>query len=238
MLRLILDVLDAFGRSYLKLLLRAVDMILAAWHWLNEDISPPKAPTDADADKQIYNTAVHEAGHLIAAWYCTEVIQVDFVTIEPDETRLGHLSFRIGMHPRAQHCKAVISIAGTTAELISFGKFRSGSCQNDLAGARIETKSPWPWKITAGGSLPFEKIFKIPPTPEEHRVLVQAYRMSKQLLTHYRKQHQIVVNALVEKRTLRTEDLEALLGKREGFVWSFWTLFDRGFILPQAKKTA
>lgn len=238
MLRLILDALVAIGKAYLGLFADIGVALVALWRKLTrEEVADPKPP--GDTTKQAYSTAVHEAGHLIAAWYCTEVGFVEFVTIVPDRFRLGHMGYRINnKHPWAHHCKAVISIAGTTAELLAFGKFRSGPCQQDLANARIKAKGPWPWKTTADGSLPFERIFKVPPTPEEHTMLVQAYRMSKQLLTHYRKEHQLVVNALLKKPTLDTQDLEALLGKRGGFVWHFWMLFDRGFILPQAKKAA
>jgi hypothetical protein len=107
---------------------------------------PSRAPRSPRFFENIHKTAVHEAGHLIAAWYCTEVALVEYVTIAADKERLGHLRYQLTSHPRSHHCRAVSAMAGLAAELLIYRTMRAGPCRSDLLEARMDLREPWPWR--------------------------------------------------------------------------------------------
>jgi hypothetical protein len=239
-------------------LYRAAYGTLQRWwaRWLRW-MAPPAPAPEPEPDREIHpaepepspqarHTAVHEAGHLIAAWYCTEVVTIHSVTIVPDphHENGGKTVCLFNQHARTPYCFAVIALGGAAAEIMTFGKMRSGGCKKDLLEIRDfldGLEEPWPWKIHdqggTGPTLPFKKIFTLPPTRHEHETLLQAYKLARKLLVHYAEQHDRITRALLKHATLNETQLETILGKR-GFMWRFWSLVDPGFILPTEEKEA
>lgn len=165
--------------------------------------------------------AVHEAGHTIAAWCCTLVPSVDRVSIE---VKTGGITEYLVYDQEAHEgiwCSIVISLAGIAAEIAAWGKMRSMECESDLQKALKNAKilvadghTEPPWKVSPrSASLKFEKIFR--ELDAEHgQVLSDCYHMAHSILEAHGNNFHKVVSLLLTKKTVRTGDIEAILGQR------------------------
>lgn len=80
-----------------------------------------------------HKTAVHEAGHAIAAAFSPQIASVDSVSILPDLSADGRISYRL--YPSESET-LIISVAGMIAEELVFGKHGTHECLDDLEAAK------------------------------------------------------------------------------------------------------
>ncbi|HVI40088.1 MAG TPA: hypothetical protein VM577_05470 [Anaerovoracaceae bacterium] len=185
--------------------------------------SPGKIPSqDFDVpDTDEFRVAVHEAGHAVAAWFCTAVARVNEVTIESPTG--GHVKYEYH-HSRFKEndwCNLVICLAGMAGEAVIYKRVRSGPASKDLAEARQMVahiiNAGWqdpPWEVEES-SMPFHKMFKDPLSETENRILQQAFQYSKELIWSKIKVHHQFVVLLLKDRTLNRDELIDHFGDRE-----------------------
>jgi hypothetical protein len=180
--------------------------------------APPRSI--APIETPYIRAAVHEAGHVVAAWSCTFVRNMPEVLVRMEGS--GHVQiayFNIGK-PDERWCYLAILLAGAAAEATIFKKGRSAQAASDLRAALAEAKaigdaSP-PWKpIETGASIDFVRLFQEPLDPKVLGVLVQGYRMSKRLVLRKRARpfHQTVSMLIASGRASEAQ-LEKILGSR------------------------
>lgn len=161
----------------------------------------PTLPKGQAPDTFQYIVAVHEAGHAIAALRCPLVTSVDRIHIAPDG---GYVSYVIrGDDVRTMWCSTVILLAGVAAEVMIYGRFRSGRAASDLAKARslAETLVLKGFQVPSGArarhTLDFAAMFETRPDPKVAAVLQAAYTTSRALLDKHQAQHGRLTGALL-----------------------------------------
>lgn len=195
-----------------------VGLVLFAIPVLAGRRAPPNAI--APIETPYIRAAVHEAGHVVAAWSCTFVREMPEVLVRMEGS--GHVQiayFNIG-ETDERWCYLAILLAGAAAEATIFKKGRSAGAASDLRAALAEAKAIGdalpPWKeIKAGRSIDFVRLFRERLDPKVLAVLVQGYRMSKQLVLRKKARpfHQTVSMLLISGRASEAQ-LEKILGSR------------------------
>lgn len=204
-----------------KMGLRAVSLALDIWGRLRLWRVPADvvAPTMLNTPKAI--AAVHEAGHLIAAWCCTGVCSIDSVTVRADDT--GTVAFWFWRPAKEKlarataWCDVVIALSGIAAEAMVFRKFRTGKARSDLAqaiaSARLVDGNTCP--ALEGPSVPFDKIYAAGCSPDELAVLQAGYRMARKVLVAHGDIFYKVVNAILTMGYISEEQMATILGRRD-----------------------
>lgn len=215
-------------RRYLQAATRL--LTVAAWatrlrSWWSQLIGWLRRPTWRDPDKAPdtvdTRTAVHEAGHTIAAWRCTAVTRIHEVTLDGPHGGYCRYEFLDCRTAAELWCLTVIQLAGIAAELTVFDKTRSGPAEKDLRQARRRAQllaqhdePPWSLPPEPGPTARFDHLFHPPLSTDEARVLHVAYRKARQLIRDSRHAHARLVALLLHQRTVRTPALTQLLGTR------------------------
>ncbi len=203
-------------------LLFLVAALIATAHWWEPPPNKP-LPRQPSPHYTVFanRAAVHEAGHTVAAWCCTLVPSVDRVSIETATGGVTEYTHYDEDSSEGIWCCIVINLAGLAAEISAWGKMRSGECESDLQKALKNAKKlvedgsiKPPWKITPrSSSLKFEKIFQ--ELDEVHgQILSDGYHMAHAILEAHGNRFHKVVSILLTKKTVKSEDLEPVLGKR------------------------
>ena len=194
---------------------------LLGWSKTDKSKAPEIARPPDTVDTRM---GVHEAGHLICAWYCTHVVKINSVTIEgKNGGRVEHMYrfpfFGSGSPNRAG--MLVIGLGGIAAEGMVFGTFHSAPAESDLQRALVLSKElssegrEWPWEEASEGKVPpFGKMFSCELKPRELYFLTSAYRFARALLARRYVEHGKVASALLTQKTLTHQKLESLLGHR------------------------
>lgn len=167
--------------------------------------------------------AVHEAGHAIAAWFCTNVVEVSWAYITPEGS--GKVKYTCRRDPSAsaaysetKWCDLVICLAGITAEIVVYGKTRSGPAAKDLeealGHARALAGSEAPWETSDSVRVPFETAFRHPLSAAEFKVFQAGYQMAKRLVLSRERQLYQLVSALLMWRRTGPAEMERFLGSR------------------------
>ncbi|HEU4609646.1 MAG TPA: ATP-dependent zinc metalloprotease FtsH, partial [Chitinophagaceae bacterium] len=177
--------------------------------------------------------AYHEAGHAICGWYLEHAYPLLKVTIVPrGVAALGYAQYT----PKEQYLyntdqlvdQICMTLGGRASEDIFFNKISTGA-QNDLQQiTRIAYSMVTVYGMNSRvGNLSFydpaaENSFTKPYSEEtsklideEVRKLIEdAYRRTKQLLTEKKEQVEKLAEALLVKEVLFQSDVEDLIGKR------------------------
>lgn len=164
--------------------------------------------------------AIHEAGHLIAAWYCPTVTRIYSV-------RAGTID-GVVLYEVIQTSTAiamwndlVISVAGITAQLWVQKSARAGDSENDLVKAADLVKKLASMCV-ARVAFPIEtsdrdsitRMYSRKFTADEAHLLEAAYLKARTILIRTEPDYYRVVNAIMTGATLDQKTLESLLGKR------------------------
>tara|TARA_B100000886_G_scaffold150149_1_gene102084 strand:- start:959 stop:2977 length:2019 start_codon:yes stop_codon:yes gene_type:complete len=202
----------------------AIDRVIGGLEKKNKIISPE--------EKKI--VAFHEAGHAVAGWYLEHADPLVKVSIVPRGiAALGYAQYL----PKEQFLyqtdqlldEMCMALGGRAAEEIIFGKISTGA----LSDLERITKMAYSIVSVYGmnkniGNLSFfdskqsdynftkpysdstaEKIDQ-----EVKRIIDNAYKRTKNLLTDKKKELEKIANKLLEKEILFQNDLEKLIGKR------------------------
>jgi ATP-dependent Zn protease len=195
--------------------------IVAAHKWEPPEHKPIPRQPEPQQKKFENRAAVHEAGHTVAAWCCTQVHDLRSVTIELKEGGLTSFWSYDNDTPESRWCDIVINLAGLAAEIAAYGKFRGAECESDLNKARQQAKhlaaegllTP-PWKAPKRRrKFSFDKVFHAL-DPNQARILAEAYDMAHQILEAYGNSFHRLVSMLLTRKTASATDLEAVLGPR------------------------
>lgn len=169
-------------------------------------------------DTVLTRMAVHDAGHTIAAWFCTAVRDVERVSIREAHGAALWCVLRDDAHPPALWCRLVVLLAGVAAEARVFRRWRSLPAHGDLAEARriaatLAGQSP-PWPAVVPLTLPFDAAFSEPLAAVELAVLHTGYAMARQILLVRHVQHRRLVGALLHREHLTQDEIADILGTR------------------------
>ncbi|HMQ47864.1 MAG TPA: ATP-dependent zinc metalloprotease FtsH [Saprospiraceae bacterium] len=200
----------------------ALDRVIGGLEKKNKLISP--------SEKEII--AYHEAGHAICGWYLEHASPLVKVTIVP--RGIGTLGYAQYL-PKEEYItrteqlldRMCMTFGGRAAEQNIFGKISTGA-QNDLDQV---TKMAYSMITIFGmndkvGQVSFYGLsqdqFQRPYSDdtatlidEEVRHLVESqYTRAKELLKKYRRELEILAQALLEKEMLLKSDVERLIGPR------------------------
>jgi hypothetical protein len=182
-------------------------------------------------------TAVHEAGHVLAAWSSTAVVRLDHAEVSPVG---GHVvsgyAVEAGLWPRL-----VITLAGVAAESLRYqgGRLRPSAYDlllaHEMATVLAASGEPPPWSEPAEPSLAFDSFYSHAITPDEARILSSAYKMARHVVRRHGAQLERVARLLTERGRVGERELEEVLPPRAGI--RLLGLLDRGkFLMPKEEK--
>ncbi len=201
----------------------ALDRVIGGLEKKNKIISPD--------EKKII--AYHEAGHAICGWYLEHASPLIKVTIVP--RGIGTLGYAQYL-PKEEYItrteqlldRICMTFGGRAAEIITFGKISTGA-QSDLDQV---TKMAYSMITVFGmnekvGQVSFyglsqDQFMQRPYSDhtakliddEVRHLLDEQYDRAKGLLKKYRKELEILANALLEKEVLHKSDIIKLIGPR------------------------
>lgn len=195
---------------------------IAYWFYKRKQSKPTTDPRKSNVpDTYEFRVAVHEAGHAVAAWWCTAVAEIQEITI--DSPTGGHVvcSYRDADCKENYWGRLVINLSGMAAEAYIYQRLRSGPAMKDLIDARKTVQkiieSDWevpPWKVRGQTSLAFDKMFLIPLSEKELKVLRHAFQLAKELVERRIKNHTDFTIAILKNRTIKQDELIQLFGNR------------------------
>ena len=236
------DVLGALGAFVKRAVVTARLFGQAAWRLFFPKKKSKRAPPPEKSSLQNIDTiecrlAVHDAGHAVAAWCCTAVIDIEIATIEAEQG--GYVRWRM---PRERHADLwhflVITLAGVAAEAMVYSRSRSEAvASSDFAFARKYAEQlvgvDLPWRDPGGPTIDFQKIYVKPsPSPEVIGVLKAAYRMARHVIRAHGGDYYRVVSMLLTHRTATQRHVERVLGSR--IPMRILSLYETKFLLPRS----
>lgn len=191
-------------------------MILAWWR-------PPRPTPVETPDTPQVRTAVHEAGHALAAWRCSKVVEIRCVTI--DGPTGGFVDYAAPPPRTADElwCQLVIILAGIAAELAVYRTTRSGPAERDLRFARRRARMlaalggpapPWTLRTKEPPAQRFERLYERPLSAGEATALRVGYDKARLLIRDSHAQHGRLVALLLHQHTLDHAAMRVLLGSR------------------------
>jgi ATP-dependent Zn protease len=213
--------------------------LLRVWCWivaLVADLTserPAALPLPAPMPQEHPDTsetraAVHEAGHALAAWFCTAVVEVVSVELLGDVQGEsdGVVTYRWRQIDGDALWRAlVVMLAGAAAEVATFGYLQSAGSRSDLVKARQvaewicgtpEFALPRWARDTLGATPAFAQMFVEPLLPEVEAALSAAYRVARAVLVAHAAKHTALVSALLHRRRLGEAEVAHVLGHRVG----------------------
>lgn len=178
--------------------------------------------------------AVHEAGHLLAAWYCSSVVEI--VEAVAEDTKGGVLySFLVTGSAIDLWNQLVISLAGITAELMHVKVARATSSREDLRRSvelaevlseQCNAKRAFPIDTTDNDNI--TRMFFDNFSPDVRHLLEAAHL--KTILVRTEPLFLRAVSAIMTGAKLNHKTIEGILGPRPT------VKEDGGFVLPKAKE--
>lgn len=202
----------------------AIDRVIGGLEKKTKIISPE--------EKKI--VAYHEAGHAVAGWFLEHADPLVKVSIVPRGiAALGYAQYL----PKEQFLyqteqlldEMSMALGGRAAEEIIFGKISTGA----LSDLERVTKMAYSIVTIYGmndkiGNVSFydskqsEYSFNKPYSEstaetidsEVRNIIATAYERTKKMLTHHKKELEVIAKELLEKEIIFQNDLERLIGKR------------------------
>ncbi len=218
-------------------------IVICGWFLLSpkEVTAPLPTPSLTTPDTRECRLAVHEAGHLTAAWFSTTVVKVHLATIEATYGGRVSWDYYSGSHEKAWH-QLVICLAGIAAELCVYGKYRSGESTGDLQKALVlarqlakgGTEAPWTLEESLVKSFPFASVYVERPTAKEIAVLNTAYVKARGLLKTVNFRYFRLVSLLLSCKSVGEKQVAEILGSR-GFIRALGYV-KPAFVLPKRKS--
>lgn len=183
-------------------------------------------------------TAVHEAGHLLAQWYDPFNVHIARAHVSGGNGAVAHYALDANEPPVSDWNRACTNLAGIAAETVVFGKFRSADSRGDLANAHaravrlVAAHVPCVWQVRSRTVIDFTKMWAEPPPREVAEVLRTCFCRAKDLITGDRVLFMRLVAALYAERILFAERIVRLCGPRA------WAIVEHGSPLDrEATKT-
>jgi len=191
------------------------------------------------SDKEKRSTAYHEAGHTLIARLLPDADPIHKVTIIPRGQALGVTS---SLPEEDRHsitrayCLATIRLlmGGRAAEEIVFAQLNSGAASDLKRATQLAHSMVCEWGMSSLGPITFganDEVFlgrdltRMRDFSEEtasavdrevHRILDEAYKEAKDLLTKHKVILTAIAEALFERETLEAEEIDDIIRKHGG----------------------
>ena len=199
-------------------------------------IGGPRRSSKVISEKEKKVTAYHEGGHTLAAWALKDIERVYKVTILA-RGRTGGFAMTAdeddkGMYNRDElFAQLVFAMGGRSAEELVFGEPTTGASNDIEQATKIARAMVTEYGMTSalgtvkygqaqgdafsgmGAGAKMESSPEVAATidKEVHTLIDAAHATAYGILEQYRDQLDTMVSKLLEKETLRRQDLEALL---------------------------
>lgn len=187
----------------------------------------PELKSRIRTEKELLNTAFHEAGHALVAFHTPNSMPIFKITIGQRGRSLGHTSFiprqedEVSFTNAKIHAQIDILMGGRIAEEILSGKDHvTTGASNDLD---VATKHAYELVCSFGMSetLGFVAYDYDNVSPENKRIienevnkiLTNSYNKAKEILTKYNSQHKLLAKALLKYETISQEEMKVLFAQ-------------------------
>lgn len=199
-------------------------------------MGPAKKTKIIDEETNL-NTAYHEAGHTLVAYYTKDAIPLHKVTIVPRGMSLGHTSF---IHEKEVYGKTIaqlkaemdVAMGGRAAEEIIFGmeKVTTGASSDFQQATQIASAMVKRFGMSEkvglrsfddgdgfDSGLSTVKVNDVSPAVQEmvdmeiKRLLLESYDRAKSILKAHTTEHKNLANALLKYETLDKDDITAII---------------------------
>ncbi|XP_063422800.1 ATP-dependent zinc metalloprotease YME1L1-like [Mytilus trossulus] len=232
------DIQDLVNQAALKAAMEGEDMVYEKHlYWARDKVlMGPENKNKIPDENTNWNTAYHEAGHTIVAYFTKEATALHQVTIRARGVSLGHTSF-IPETEEYNQTKAKLSaemdvaMGGRVAEEIIFGSdhVTTGASSDFQSASRIATamvtKLGMSDKIGVrvfdiqqqDGGLGFIMVNQYSEAvtkeidSEIKRLLQESYDRAKKILTNHSEQHKELAKMLMKYETLNKEEIKLVM---------------------------
>ena len=224
-----------FGLFVLSIIVPAIAFLITEFRTKKKKqvIDNTNIKTPFILDTPYMRSAIHESGHGLTAWSCTQVSEVTAIRIDYFGGGLALYSYPGNKDDQHYMYTAVICLGGIAAEMLVYKKFPSRGRQPDLqqalaAASKINNPSKdWNLPTCTGPSLDFKRVFRSISVEEAH-LMDRAYRCAKAIVISHQNSMMRMALHLKEKRVLTGQQMEKFLGPR-----LFIKFCKPGFVLPK-----
>ena len=181
--------------------------------------------------QDVYETAVHEAGHTTTIWLLEHAAPLVKISIVPRGKALGvNLTMpeeRVGYTKQAFLDEICSFMGGRAAEELFLGTIGTGALNDMQQATRIARSMVMYYGMSEKmpnisyydpqgqlGQRPYSDERARLIDEETSRIVNEQYERAKKLISEHAEQHHKVVDALMEKEVIFAADVEAIFGKR------------------------
>jgi ATP-dependent Zn protease len=199
-----------------------LQFLISFWTWLRGRWAPRRAPapTVLPPDTVENRIAVHEAGHAVVAWCCTATVEITAnVTTEKGDPHVTCNLIRSTSNADWLWARLVILLSGLAAEAHVYRCFRSGGSETDLLQAKeaaqqlIARAAHEPY-LGTDLVAPLSRMFLVPLTPDEHRLMSAAYIHAKTLVRSHGTRYFRLISLFMTCKAVTEKQMETVLGSR------------------------
>ena len=181
--------------------------------------------------QDVYETAVHEAGHTTTIWLLEHAAPLVKISIVPRGKALGvNMTMpeeRVGYTKQAFLDEICSFMGGRAAEELFLGTIGTGALNDMQQATRIARSMVMYYGMSEKmpnisyydpqgqlGQRPYSDERARLIDEETSRIVNEQYERAKKLISEHAEQHHKVVDALMEKEVIFPADVEAIFGKR------------------------
>ncbi|KAF8359355.1 ymel-1 [Pristionchus pacificus] len=180
------------------------------------------------------NTAYHEAGHTLVAYYTKCAMPLHKVTIIPRGSSMGHTAMlpekdEYQLTKQQMLAQLDVMMGGRVAEELIFGEemVTTGAADDLRKATQLAVQMVKNFGMSekvglrdysvSDSSDSLIKMSDLAPATAElidqeiSRVLIESYRRAKEILVKHKKEHALLAEALLEHETLSADDIKAVV---------------------------
>lgn len=236
------DLNNLVNQAALKAAMEGKDFVSMEHMYFARDkvIMGPENKNKIPDEQTNWNTAYHEAGHTLVAYFTKEATPLHKVTISPRGMSLGHTSFipdkeQYGETKMALLAALDVAMGGRVAEEVIYGidNVTTGAMSDFQQATRIATnmvkKYGMSEKIgvrffeegTVDTGVSFMVTSDMSPAVQEQidseikRLLQESYERAKQILKSHSHEHKQLAKALMDFETLDKDEIKTVIEGRK-----------------------
>lgn len=166
------------------------------------------------------NTAAHEAGHVMTAWFSPFL---HITRARASGTKGGEVtSIGLYQYPAFKWDQLVQFLGGLAGDIIVSGRFTGGQCSSDLIEARryalelvgqcADPESAKLWRVDEGPTPDFSKVFGTAQDPRIVRLMTVGYWRARSMILQREAMFRRLTAELAKREVLSEGDLQDILG--------------------------